>query len=131
MGVPKGDETRVSYGMIHVTRCCAGMGDDIKLWKLARILVGKHGTGSTQVALARAEDSLKDQDYDCAALWLVTAKVTKKMTTDGARRRPASPASLADLLNDPATETVMAGDGIERAELEWVIGEAKQKLDIK
>jgi hypothetical protein len=102
---------------------------DPKVWKLARILIGKHGTAATQVAHARAQDSLDHQDYDCAALWSVTAKITSRMSTGGARRRPANPEPpLGELMNDPVTQTVMAGDGINRAELEQVIGEAKQKL---
>jgi hypothetical protein len=102
---------------------------DPKVWKLARILIGKHGREAPRAAHERAQDSLDHQDYDGAALWSVTAKITHRMSTEGARRRPETPEpSLGDLLNDPVTQTVMAGDGVERAELEHVIGEAKQKL---
>ena len=102
---------------------------DPKVWKLARILVGKHGLGATSIAHARAQKCLDHQDYDCAALWSVTAKIARKMSSNGALRRPVNPEPpLSELLNDPVTQTVMTGDGIDRSELGRVIGEAKQKL---
>src|ERR671926_1474620 len=105
------------------------MDDKAKVWKLARIMVGKHGANATRVAHERARDSLEHQDYNCAALWSHTAAITQRMTTDGARRRPANPEPpLDDLLNDPVTGTVMEGDGIDDSELGRVIGAAKRKL---
>jgi hypothetical protein len=108
------------------------MDRDAKIWKLARILVGKHGAGATGAACSRARDSLEHEDYEGAALWSETAAVTRKMTQDGARRRPANPEpALDDLLNDPVTHAVMDGDRVGRDELDQVLGDAKQKLDGK
>src|SRR5690349_18328216 len=99
---------------------------DPKVWKLARILTGKHGTAATQVAHGRAQECLDHRDYDCAALWAATAKITHRMSLHGARRRPANPEpALGELLDDPVTRTVMTGDGVDRSELMQVIGETK------
>jgi hypothetical protein len=106
------------------------MDRDAKIWKLARILVGKHGAAAARTAHDRARDSLEHEDYKGAALWSETAAVAREMTRDGARRRPVNPEPpLDDLLNDPVTRAVMDGDRVGSDELAQVLGDAKQKLD--
>jgi len=106
------------------------MDRDAKIWKLARILVGKHGAGAVRAAHERASDSLAHEDYEAASVWSEAAAVARDMTRDGAQRRPDNPEPpLGELLNDPVTRAVMEGDRVEQAELDEVIGEAKQKLD--
>jgi hypothetical protein len=103
---------------------------DAKIWKLARILVGKHGAGAARTAQERARDSLEHEDYEAAAVWSEAAAVARDMTRGGAQLRPDNPEPpLDELLNDPVTRTVMEGDGVGRRELDEVLGEAKRKLD--
>jgi hypothetical protein len=106
------------------------MDRDAKIWKLARILIGKHGAEAVRTARERASDSLAHEDYEAAAVWSETAAVARDMTRDGAQRRPDNPEpSLGELLNDPVTRAVMEGDRVEQAELDELLGEAKKRLD--
>ncbi len=46
-----------------------GMDHEAKLWRLARVLIAKHGKAAPAVAHERAQDRLDKRDYRVASIW--------------------------------------------------------------
>jgi hypothetical protein len=108
------------------------MGHNQAIREVAALLVEKHGAAAIDVARAKARGSLANGDPAGVATWtavvaLVVAAVEERAAVP-ADRPPREP-PLSDLLDDPVTEAVMKGDGVEREELDAVIDEAKERLD--
>jgi hypothetical protein len=108
------------------------MDHDAKLWRLARVLIARHGNAAPAIAHERAQDRLDKRDYRVASMWARVADVVRRMSTTGARRigiRPGAEPSLPDILDGQVTRAMMDADNVEREHIEAVMTEAKQKRE--
>jgi len=108
------------------------MDHEAKLWRLARVLIAKHGKAASAVAHERAQDRLDKRDYRISSIWARTADIVRRMSTTGARRvggGEAAEPSLPDILDGGVTKAMMKADNVERERVEAVMGAAKQRRE--
>ncbi|MBV9521544.1 MAG: hypothetical protein JO010_02050 [Alphaproteobacteria bacterium] len=104
------------------------MDHEQKIWKLARILIGKHSGGACDIALQRAREALDGHDYAAARVWVEAAETVTKIMATRTRPRPKEPApSLKNVLDGGVTTAVMEADGVDRTELESMLDKAAKK----
>jgi hypothetical protein len=109
-----------------------GMDHEARLWRLARVLIAKHGKAAPAVAHERAQDRLAKRDYRVASMWAHIADVVSRMSTTGARRirsKVLAEPSLPDILDGGVTKAMMEADNVDRKHVEAVMDEAKQKRE--
>lgn len=92
------------------------------------MLIGKHGRGACEVAHKRADQFLKAQDYKAAAVWSEVANAVADMGV-APLKAPSAEQPLSDLIDDPVVQTVMARDGVGRAELDEILADATEKIE--
>jgi hypothetical protein len=107
------------------------MGRDAKIWKFTRLLIAKHGKATLELVRQRAQNRLDRGDYRASSGWARVADIVKRVTKTGARRLPAKATEppLEDVLAGQTTKAMMQADGVDRQQLDKIVGAAQQKLE--
>lgn len=101
------------------------MGPDPKIWRLAQLVVEKHGDEALAVVTERAIGRLTVQDYPNTVLWTRVAEAVHTMLPDA---KPRTQAPLKELMHDPLMDVVVQDDDDRRREVHDVLRDAKRKL---
>ena len=106
------------------------MDDDPKTWRLAQLVIEKHGEDALALVTERAHWRLEVQDYALAALWSEVADAVRALLFDAGAERTSerSQASLAELMNDPVMDIVVQDDDERRRAVHDTLRHAKRKL---
>lgn len=103
---------------------------DSKIWRLAQLLIDKHGDESLAVVTERALGRLTVQDYEWAIFWTQVAEAVHTMRPDAKPERSIwhTNVPLRELMDDPLMGVVVRDDENRRAEVHCTLRDAKRKI---
>ena len=105
------------------------MSSDPKIWRLAQLLIDKHGDEALAVVTERALGRLSVQDYHLAIVWTRVAQAVHRMRPDAKPERSIwhTQAPLKELMDDPLMNVVVQDDEGRRREVHDTLRDAKRK----
>jgi hypothetical protein len=107
------------------------MADESKVWRLAQLLLDKHGDEALAVVTERVLGRLTVQDYAWAMLWTQVAQAVHALRPDAKPERSVwhTQVPLKELMNDPLMNVVVKDDDGRRREVHETLRDAKRKWD--
>lgn len=107
------------------------MADESKVWRLAQLLLDKHGDEALAVVTERALGRLTVQDYAWAIFWTEVAQAVHGLRPDAKPERSVwhTQVPLKELMNDPLMNVVVKDDDGRRREVHETLRDAKRKWD--
>lgn len=107
------------------------MASDPKVWRLAQLVVEKHGDEALAVVTERALGRFTVQDYPSATLWTRVAEAVHTILPHAKPERRSvwrTQAPLKELMDDPLMSVVVQDDEGRRREVHDVLRGAKRKI---